>query len=397
MIHLDKKTIEKYIQIYKNELLENVIPFWTKNCVDYQYGGFTFCLGREGQVIDTDKGVWHQGRFTWMLGALYNEVEQKPEWLKLMKHGVDFLDKYCFRESDRKMWFTLDKKGKPLRMRRYAFSESFAAIAYAEYFKATGDMAYAEKSRRTFSAYVKYNTTPPDEFPPKGEPTRPMKNIGYAMIGIATAQVLRDCLKDESFTKTITDFIHEIEGDFMNEEFKAVMETVGPNGEFIDHFDGRTLNPGHAIEGAWFTMYEGMRNKNRHFIDLGCKMLDWMWEIGWDKEYGGIYYFRDVKGLPVQEYWHDMKFWWPQCETIIATQLAYTLTGEEKYWQRFEQIHDWTFKHFPDSVHGEWYGYLHRDGRISVDLKGNIWKGPFHIPRMLLKVWQYFEILKAGL
>ena len=57
-------------------------------------------------------------------------------------------------------------------------------------------------------------------------------------------------------------------------------------------------------------------------------MLDWMWRRGWDEEYGGLFYFRDLRGLPVQDYWHDMKFWWPQCEAIIATQLAWTLTGD---------------------------------------------------------------------
>ncbi len=136
------------------------------------------------------------------------------------------------------------------------------------------------------------------------------------------------------------------------------------------------------------------RNNDTELIKLGTKMLDWMWEIGWDKEYGGMLYFRDVKGLPVQEYWHDMKFWWPHNETIIATLMAYELTGDEKYEQWHQLVHDWTFKHFPDREHGEWYGYLHRDGRISVPLKGNIWKGLFHIPRMYLLAWQTCERIK---
>ena len=176
---------------------------------------------------------------------------------------------------------------------------------------------------------------------------------------------------------------------------RAVMETVGPKGEFIDHFDGRTLNPGHAIEGAWFILQEAkIRGNDPDLIKLGTKMLDWMWEIGWDKEFGGIYYFRDVKNLPVQEYWHDMKFWWPHNEVIIATILAYQLTGLDKYASWFKMVHDWTFDKFPDKKYGEWYGYLHRDGSVSVPLKGNIGKGPFHIPRMYLMVWKIFEELK---
>ena len=52
---------------------------------------------------------------------------------------------------------------------------------------------------------------------------------------------------------------------------------------------------------------------------------------------------------------------------------------------------DWAYRHFPDPEHGEWYGYLHRDGRISVRLKGNLWKGPFHLPRMQLMGWRILE------
>jgi N-acylglucosamine 2-epimerase len=224
---------------------------------------------------------------------------------------------------------------------------------------------------------------------PKFTENRQMRGMGGPMIGIVTAQELRKNLGDNSYTEQITSWINEIRTYFLNYDYKAVMELVGLNGELIDHFDGRTLNPGHAIEGAWFILQEAkLRNNDTELIKLGTTMLDWMWEIGWDKEYGGILYFRDVKGLPVQEYWHDMKFWWPQNETVIATLLAYELTGDEKYANWHKQIHDWTFKHFPDQEYGEWYGYLHRDGRISVPLKGNIWKGPFHIPRMYLMAWK---------
>ncbi|MDE5416717.1 AGE family epimerase/isomerase [Labilibaculum sp. DW002] len=389
------KDIKDYIEIYKKGLLENIIPFWIKNCVDGEDGGFTFCLDRDGTVIDTDKGVWQTGRFTWMLGTLYNEVEQNPEWLRLAKHGVDFLDKYCY-DTDGEMFFIVNKKGEPVRKRRYVYSESFAAIAYAAYYKATGDEVYADKARKAFDTYFLYNNTP-DLIAPKFTEHRQTRGMGTPMIGIVTAQELRKNLKDESYTVYIDNWIAEIKKYFINDEFKAVMETVGLEGEFLDHFDGRMLNPGHAIEGAWFVLQEAKyRDNDPELIKMGTKMLDWMWEIGWDKEYGGILYFRDVKGLPVQEYWQDMKFWWPQNETIIATLMAYELTGDEKYMKMHEQIHDWTFKHFPDEKYGEWYGYLHRDGRISTTLKGNIWKGPFHIPRMYLMAWQSLELIQKN-
>jgi N-acylglucosamine 2-epimerase len=120
-----------------------------------------------------------------------------------------------------------------------------------------------------------------------------------------------------------------------------------------------------------------------------------MWQRGWDQEYGGILYFRDLHDKPVQEYWHDMKFWWPHNEAILATLFAYRATGDAKYADWHQQVHDWAHQHFRDPEHGEWYGYLHRDGRISVPLKGNLWKGPFHLPRMQFLCWQVLESMSS--
>jgi N-acylglucosamine 2-epimerase len=212
------------------------------------------------------------------------------------------------------------------------------------------------------------------------------------MILLATAQVLRDDLSDPLAEEWIDRAIDEIRRDFVKPDLQVVMETVGPNGELLDHFDGRTLNPGHALEAAWFILAEAWRRGgDAELTGLGTSMVDWMWRRGWDEEHGGILYFRDLRGLPVQEYWHDMKFWWPHNEAILATLMAHRATGEPRYARWHQMVHDWAHRHFPDPEHGEWFGYLHRDGRRSVTLKGNLWKGPFHLPRMQLRCWQALE------
>ena len=227
---------------------------------------------------------------------------------------------------------------------------------------------------------------------PKFTDTRPAKAIGEPMIQMVTAQELRLNLGDNSYTGDIDDAIEEIRRDFMKPKIECVMEMVAPDGSIIDHFDGRTLNPGHAIECAWFILWEAkLRGNDPDLIRTGCQILDWMMARGWDGEYGGLFYFRDVYDKPVQEYWHDMKFWWPHNEAIIASLLALSLTGEEKYATMHQLVHDWAHARFADKEHGEWYGYLHRDGRVSVPLKGNLWKGPFHLPRMQLVCWKLME------
>lgn len=378
---MSRLTPEELLAIYRNGLLEDTMPFWLDHCVDHQHGGFTMALDRTGQVVDTDKGVWQQGRFTWLLGELYNNLEARDEWLTLARHGAEFLLQHCFDASDGRMWFHVTQDGKPIRKRRYAFSESFAAIAFAELAKATGETAYAEHAVKTFHRFVQHNLDPVDT-PKKFTDHRQTRSLGFPMIAIATAQELRESIDFADANQWIDRSIETIQRFHLKPELNCVMETVGRQGEVIDHFDGRTLNPGHAIEGAWFLMWEGAHRNDPTLTEMGCQMLDWMWQRGWDPEYGGILYFTDVHGHAVQEYWHDMKFWWPQCEAIIATLLAFRLTGRQKYADWHQQIHQWAYQHFPDSEHGEWFGYLDRTGRVTSTLKGNLWKGPFHLPRM---------------
>lgn len=365
---------------YRDTLLEDVIPFWLRHGMDREYGGIITALDRDGTVLDTDKSVWFQGRAGWMFATLYNTIEPRAEWLEAARSCVEFLRAHCFAPGG-KMYFTVTREGVPLRMRRYVFSEAFAAIAFAALAKATGEGRAAEDAVKTFAKYLQ-----PGPLPAKSE--RPMKGLAPLMIGIVTAQEVRANLGDVSVGgKTCSAWIDanvaEIERDFLKAEHEALMEVVAPDGAIIDHFDGRTLNPGHAIECAWFIMHEGALRKDQRLIRLGTTILDWMWRRGWDEEFGGVLYFTDLRGLPVQEYWHDMKFWWPHCETIIATRLAHHLTGEERYAEMHRRVHEWSFAHFSDREHGEWFGYLRRDGSVSQRAKGNLFKGPFHLPRAL--------------
>lgn len=386
---------EKLRALYRDTLLDDVMPFWLKHGIDREHDGIITSLDRDGSILDTDKSIWFQGRAGWTFATLYNTVEKRAEWLEAARRCVAFLDRHGYAD-DGKLYFTVTREGKPLRMRRYVFSETFAAIAHAAYAKATGDEASKERAKRDFATFLTH-TFEPGRMQPKVNPeTRPMMGIGALMIGIATAQELRANVGDVSIQgRTCTEwaghFIQEIRRLFFKPEIGALMEVVAPDGAIIDHFDGRTLNPGHALECAWFILHEGRLRGEQSFIRLGLEILDCMWQRGWDAEHGGVFYFRDVSGKPVQEYWHDMKFWWPHNEAVIATQLAWHITGEAKYAQWHQMVHDWSFAHFPDREHGEWFGYLHRDGTPSVTLKGNMWKGPFHLPRMLWYCWQLLE------
>jgi N-acylglucosamine 2-epimerase len=374
-------------RLYRETLLNDVLPFWLRHGIDREHDGILTALDRDGGVIDSDKSLWFQGRAGWMFATVFNTVEKNPEYLEAAGSCIAFLDKHGYA-TDGKLFFTVTREGRPLRMRRYVYSEAFASIAHAAYAKATGDQRYREAALRDYATYLKHSFEPGMMTPKVSAETRPMIGLAPLMIGIVTAQELRANLghvevMGRSATEWIDRFIFDVERLFWKADLGVLMETVGPDGSIIDHAEGRLLNPGHAIECAWFILHEGRLRGERSYIQLGLKILDAMWARGWDAEHGGLLYFRDVYDKPVLEYWQDMKFWWPHCEGIIATALAYEITHDEKYAEMHAAVHDWSFRHFPDPEHGEWFGWLHRDGSPSQTAKGSLFKGPFHLPRAL--------------
>lgn len=388
--------LSEWADRYKKELTENILPFWLKNGLDRENGGVYTCLDREGKLMDTTKSVWFQGRFGFIAAFAYNNIEKKEEYLQASKSCIDFIEKYCF-DKDGRMYFEITADGQPLRKRRYVFSECFAIIAIAEYALATGDKNYAQKALDLFKKVQKFIATP-GVLEPKYLPALEAQGHSITMILINTASRVRKVIQDPVLDKQIDDSLEAIEKYFIHPEFKALLEMVGPNGEFIDTCNGRIINPGHCIETAWFILEEAKhRNWDKKLTDLGLKIFNWSWEWGWDEQYGGIINFRDCKNFPVQDYSQDMKFWWPQTEAIIASLYAYQITGDEKYMEIHKKVSDWTYAHFPDKEYGEWYGYLHRDGTVAQPAKGNIFKGPFHIPRMMICSYMLAnEILKAA-
>ena len=379
-----KKYLAYWADRYQDDLKENILPFWLKYGLDRVHGGVYTCVDRDGTLIDSTKSVWFQGRFGFICAYAYNNIEANEEWLRASKSCVDFIEQHCF-DTDGRMYFEVTAEGKPVRKRRYVFSECFAAIAMSEYSIASGDRSYAQKALALFKQILHFINTKGILEPKYCEGVE-MQGHSITMILINTAARIREAIPAVELDEQISLSIETLQRYFIHPEFEALLETVGPNGEFIDTIIGRTINPGHCIETAWFLLEEAKyRGGDPQLTEVAVKILDWSWKWGWDKEYGGLINFRDCKGLPVQDYSQDMKFWWPQTEAIIATLYAYEATGEERFLHMHQQISDWTYAHFPDTEYGEWYGYLHRDGTVAQPAKGNIFKGPFHIPRMMIK------------
>ena len=387
-------SFEILIEQYKKELLDNVVPFWLTKSQDEKYGGYFSCLDHQGDVYDTDKFIWLQGRQVWLFSMLYNKVEKRQEWLDCAIQGAEFLKKHG-HDGNYNWYFSLTQEGKPLMEPYNIFSYTFAAMAFGQLSLATNNSEYADIAKKTFEIILSKQNNPKGVWNKVYPGTRNLKGFSLPMILSNLTLELEHLLNKEVVEQTMEDCIDEIINNFLRPELGGIIvENLNTDNSLSDSFDGRLINPGHGIEAMWFIMDLGVRLNRPELIDQAVKTTLATLEYGWDNKYGGVFYFMDRKGCPPQQLEWDQKLWWVHIESLISLLKGYQLTGSKECLKWFEKVHEYTWEHFKDTENPEWWGYLNRQGEVLLELKGGKWKGCFHVPRGLFQCWKTLEMIE---
>jgi N-acylglucosamine 2-epimerase len=392
--------------LYKNTLLNDVLPFWEKYSCDREQGGYFTCLDREGKVYDTDKFIWLQNRQVWTFSMLYNQLEneKRENWLEIARHGANFLAKHG-RDAEGNWYFALNREGKPLVQPYNIFSDCFAAMAFSKYALASGEEWAKDVAMQAYNNVLRRKDNPKGKYTKAYPGTRPMKSLAVPMILANLTLEMEWLLTAETLETVLDATVKEVMGDFLDRDRGLMFENVAPDGSHLDCFDGRVINPGHGIEAMWFIMDIANRSNDTKTINQAVDVVLNILDFAWDEEFGGLYYFMDADGHPPQQLEWDQKLWWVHLETLVALAIAYRLTKRDICWEWYKKVHEYAWNHFADTEYGEklpgrcsprqtsgeWFGYLNRHGEVLLNLKGGKWKGCFHVPRAMYLCWQQFE------
>jgi N-acylglucosamine 2-epimerase len=373
---------ERYAELHKRELLENVIPFWQRHSIDAKHGGYFTCLDRQGGVYDTDKFVWLQARQVWTFSMLYNRHEKRTQWLDIATCGADFLARNGMDEAGN-WYFALNRQGEPLVQPYSIFSDCFAAMAFSQYGLASGDQNAKDIALQTYRNILRRKDNPKGKYSKAVAETRPLKSLDLSMILASLSLEMEELLEDKELNAILELCVSDVTTLFLDQKLGLVFEKVSPDGSHPDCFEGRLINPGHGIEAMWFIMEIACRRNDQDLINKAVDVVLNTLDFAWDKEYGGIFYFLDARDRPPLQLEWDQKLWWVHLEALVALVMGYYATGRDECWQWHEKIHEYVWNHFRDPDYGEWFGYLNRQGQRLLELKGGKWKGCFHLPRAL--------------
>ena len=392
---------QKYIDKYENELNNSVIPFWMNHCIDEKCGGYFTSLDRDGSVYDTTKYMWMQWRIVYMFAEIYLAGNKNPEFVKIAEEGFDFLYKHG-RDENGMYYFAINREGVPAMAPYSLFSDCFAAMGGAKLYKITGKQIHADAAVEAMNNYLKRAKSGNSalQWNKSMEGKTAYLSLGHYMMMANLGLIMNECLGGDQFKDAMDTAVDMVLNKFYSPEFGLVFENMPVDSDKpdLESSIGRQMNPGHVLEAMWFLLnylenVPGSEEKIKGILNIISNTL----EFGWDKEFGGIYYFMDALGKPHLELQHNMKLWWVHNEATLACLYAYSVSKDQKFLDWFEKVDSWMWSHFPDPAHGEWYAYCDRQGNVTHSLKGGKWKTFFHVPRCLLFAAERMKKIKNSL
>lgn len=380
---------EALLQLYRAELLNNVIPFWLRYAMDWKNGGICTCISDQGEILSYDKYMWSQLRAIYTFSALYNKIEKKQEWLDAALNIYEFVRKYG-RDEQSRWLYCVSKDGKPLQGATSIYADGFAIGAFLELSKAVPDKKIINLATETYGNAQKQLLHPgsyrTDPLPiPKGA-----KAHGISMIFAHFFYDLGEYLNNPEIKKAGLDHAEQVMTDFLSPDRHLLYEFVKEDKSLLEYPPGKTVVPGHVLESMWFMIHIYRREGNTCYVRQAIECIKWHIELGWDSRYGGIVLAKNAKG----SFWEDKedtKLWWVHTEALYALLLAYYTTQEDWCLDWFIKVHNYAFSHYPVTGYGEWLQRLDRYGNSIKNIADLPVKDPYHLARALINCIQLIE------
>lgn len=379
----------------KEELTQNILPFWSTKMVDPK-GGFYGQINGNGQLFpNADKGGILNARILWTFSSAYLQ-EKNSLYIEMANRAKDFILKYFFDLEFGGTYWTISFDGKPVDTKKQIYSQAFFLYAFSEHYRASND----ESSLKT--AIELFRTIEKRSFDKELN--------GYFEAYSRDWQLLDDLRlseKDANEKKTMNTHLHILEAytnlyrvwkdpelakQLRNLILIFTGKIVNQNKKHLDLFFDENWNSkadivsyGHDIEASWL-IDEAARILGDQ--DLLAKVQQTCIQIaeaaceGLQPD-GSLFYEVDNTIGHLDKDRH----WWVQAEAVVGFLNAFELTENTEWLEK--ALNCWNFirNNIVDTNNGEWFWSISDDGTANTNGdKAGFWKCPYHNSRMCLEV-----------
>jgi mannobiose 2-epimerase len=379
------------------DLEGNILPFWAREAVDEEHGGFFGCLSEAG-VPDplAPKGGVLCARILWAYSAALRHTGDPVHRRMADRAFEELVGRFWDTEHGGTYWM-LDGLGRPLSDRKQTYALAFSLYGLAEFHRATGSPAALERAVEIHRAIETHASDPAygGYWEARARDWGPIADVRLSE-------------KDSNAPKSMNTHLHVMESyanllrawddPGLRDRLRALVELhldriLDPStGHLLLFFDqrwtalSRAASYGHDVEASWLLVEAAEAVGDRALAErtkaAAVRMARVCLAEGADATRGGLFAERNEEGLL-----DDEKHWWMQAEAVVGFLNAFEHTREEPFLQAAERTWAFVERFLIDRVHGEWRWRVRRDGTPIPGLpKVEPWKCPYHNSRAAFEV-----------
>ncbi|CCH54025.1 N-acylglucosamine 2-epimerase [Fibrisoma limi BUZ 3] len=416
--------LHTYRQELYQHLTKELLPFWTARTVDQTYGGFITHFDQHGNDTGEDeKSLIAQTRSIYTYASAHRAGYGNGQLANLARHGVDYLLSRMWDTEHGGFYWMTNRAGKVLIDEKIVYGQSFAIYCLSEYTLATGDPRGAAYAQQVFDLLQKYAVDSAHggyfemfhrdwTLKGPGSAGSDRKTLDAHMHLMEAFTTLYECTQQPIHRRKLLEVIDLLVRRIMHPEYGTGVPQfwadwqVAPQIKFDiiwgwDRFteDGvkraaeDNTSYGHNAEFAWLLMHaldileipqdtyrEQLIKSFAHAIDYG---VDW--------EFGGIF----VEGSHSGAVYDREKEFWQQAEVLIGFLDAYRLTGDERYWDAYANVHRFVVDKMMNHTVGEWWPLMTRQGVPIWTHMSHSWKINYHTVRSMIQSIRRLDLLLA--
>ena len=381
----------KELPVFKDKVFlinhaRSIMDFYHPRCIDYDLGGFFHHFRDDGSIYDSStRHLVSSTRFIFNYAMAFIHFKNE-KYIELIRHGISFLrNNHLNKKTEGYAWILEGNSAKDST--NHCYGLAFVLLAYSTAYKA-GIREAKNYIEETYDLMEKHFWLDEyglfaDEISSDWQSVSNYRGQNSNMHSCEALIAAYEATHNQKYIDKALIIANKICNELAEQADGLIWEHYDSDWKVDwsfnkdkpdDLFKPWGFQVGHHTEWSKLLLILERHTKQEWLVPRAIELFDDAVEMGWDEKNKGLFYGFAPNG----DICDKDKYFWVQAESIAASALLAKRTKDNQYWNWYERIWRFSWKHMIDHKYGAWFRILDSGNKKYDNLKSPAGKTDYH-------------------
>ncbi|MGB1150018.1 MAG: AGE family epimerase/isomerase [Candidatus Pseudothioglobus sp.] len=381
----------KELPVFKDKVFlinhaRSIMDFYHPRCIDYDLGGFFHHFRDDGSIYDSStRHLVSSTRFIFNYAMAFIHFKNE-KYIELIRHGISFLrNNHLNKKTEGYAWILEGNSAKDST--NHCYGLAFVLLAYSTAYKA-GIREAKNYIEETYDLMEKHFWLDEyglfaDEISSDWQSVSNYRGQNSNMHSCEALIAAYEATHNQKYIDKALIIANKICNELAEQADGLIWEHYDSDWKVDwsfnkdkpdDLFKPWGFQVGHHTEWSKLLLILERHTKQEWLVPRAIELFDDAVEMGWDEKNKGLFYGFAPNG----DICDNDKYFWVQAESFAAAALLAKRTKDNQYWNWYERIWRFSWKHMIDHKYGAWFRILDSGNKKYDNLKSPAGKTDYH-------------------